>query len=209
MTTTKRQTREFDFIINAGRAVLRRLGLSWVAAIRYEHGLSHESILNVTAKIPVEVVIGTPTHIDMARGLFPEQKLEQFRQRLADGKMWILALAEGKVVYSTWLTFQDEYEPNLGIWVKLVPGEAYNFNSYTIPGFEGLGLYTLCLTHVMKYSAKNGAQKLLGLVFPDNRAVRSVMKKLGFREKELITRVSFFKWSRLTKKKLYRSGEQI
>jgi hypothetical protein len=110
---TNRQSGVLDFSIKAGRAVLRRLGLSWLSAILYERDLLREPIAQVNARIPVEIVTGTPAHIDMVKGLFPEDKLEKYRQRLAEGMTWILLLAERKVVYSSWVTFRDEFEPNL------------------------------------------------------------------------------------------------
>jgi GNAT superfamily N-acetyltransferase len=184
-----------EWIAKAIRAGLRRLGLSWRTAILIERDLVQLPLPEAKTKVSAEIVIGTPAHIDMVRGILLDKWVDTYADRLNQGKIWLLGMVDGKVAYSTWITFQDEFEPNQGIWVRLSPGEAYFYNSYTIPQYESLGLHTALTAQRLAIARSRGAQRALGIVFADNLAARRVMiSKLCFYEKEYITTISIFGW---------------
>ena len=174
------------------RGGLRRLlGLTWVSAILYERDLINEPLPEVKPKVTFEIIRGELRHVELLWSLLPPEKIRTFEQRLTGDKVWLLAFVEGEVAYSTWISFEDDFETTTGTWVRLAPGEAYLFDSFTIPQFQGLGLHTAMTAQRMSIAKEHGAQYALVIVLTSNAPARRVMAKLGCRERERILAIGF------------------
>ena len=167
------------------RGALRRLlGLTWVSAVLYERNLINEPLPEVKPKVPFEIIRGELRHVELLRSLLPSEKIRTFEQRLREDKVWLLAFVAGELAYSTWISFEDDFETTTGTWVRLAPGETYLFDSFTIPQFRGLGLHTAMTAQRMSIAKEHGAQSALVIVLTNNAPARRVMTKLGCRERE-------------------------
>lgn len=191
-STSKRLLTQFVRLVRAG--LQRVLGLHWLLAVLYERNLINEPLPEVKPKVPIEIVRGQLCHIEVVRQSLPSEWISLFEERLAEGKIWLLAFVEQQFAYSTWIGFDDVFDPNTGIWVRLAPGEAYLFNSFTVPEFRGLALHTTMTARRMAVARERGAECALVVVHADNAPARHVMTKLGCRERERILTVRFLRW---------------
>lgn len=181
------------FLVRVAKSGLSRvIGLSWLSVIFYERDLSHTAIPSISSKTPVERVVGNSEYLKHAEDAFPPAQIAKFRQRLAESKVWVLALIEDKIAYSSWISFSDELETGSGLLVKVSPGQAYIYNSYTVPTYRGIGLHTLMSAYQLQLAKELGATKVLGIVHVANVPARHVWSNLGFEEKRLILSIRLF-----------------
>lgn len=74
---------------------------------------------------------------------------EPVLRRLHLGRHCYVARVDGQLVAYGWITFDKEDIGELGLSVRLLPGEAYIWDCATLPAFRGKGLYPALLSHML------------------------------------------------------------
>lgn len=73
---------------------------------------------------------------------------EQVRRRIAAGSRCYVAEVGGEWAAYGWVSFHEEHIGEIGLHIRLRPGEAYIWDCATMPAFRRLGLYTALLAHI-------------------------------------------------------------
>jgi GNAT superfamily N-acetyltransferase len=72
----------------------------------------------------------------------------EVQQRFASGRRCYGALVEGNLAAYGWVTFDEEHIGEMGLCIRLAPGEAYLWDCATAPPYRRCGLYTALLVHI-------------------------------------------------------------
>ncbi len=108
----------------------------------------------------------------------PAPVLERFtRQRRCYGA-WV----DGALVTYGWVTFDEERIGELGLWVRLSPGEAYIWDCATLPAYRGQNLYPALLAYISKELRREGFQRILIGADTDNLLSQKGMARAGFQQ---------------------------
>lgn len=80
-------------------------------------------------------------------------------QRLSLGRHCYIARVAGQLAAYGWLTFDKEEIGELGLSVRLLPGEAYIWDCATLPAFRGQRLYPALLVHMLEVLQQTGFRR--------------------------------------------------
>ena len=181
------------FLIKTLRLILRKLlGIDWISEILFERSLE-EPIQERNPRIKVTIREATEDDLDKFKGIVTETKFELFRKRFKkDGSICLIALDRERIACFAWISFEDEFESNAQVKVKLGEKEAYCFDAYTMQEYRNSGLHTAIFTKRLMYSRDKGYKKVLTLVQNKNVYSIKTVKKVGFRGKKIVTLVKLF-----------------
>ena len=70
-------------------------------------------------------------------------------KRFESGRRCYTAWVEGKLAAYGWVSPQEEFIGELNLRIRLVPGEVYIWNCFTVPAFRQHGLYSALLTYII------------------------------------------------------------
>lgn len=174
------------------RFLLRKsIGLDWRSEIIAER-LLKEQIQEIEPRIQVTIRKAAENDLNKFKGIVNERKLEFFRERFRKGRVCFVAVFQEKIVYFGWISFEDEYEDNCQIKVKLNEKEAYWFDCYTVPAYRQNRLHTALTAKVLIYLKNKGYKKVLMLVWNNNVFSRRAFRKVGFKGKKIVTLIKLF-----------------
>lgn len=88
-------------------------------------------------------------------------------------------VAEALVAYG-WVTFDEEGIGELGLRLRLAPGEAYIWDCATLPAYRGQRLYPALLRHICRELRNEGFQRVLIGADSDNFPSQKGMVLAGF-----------------------------
>jgi ribosomal protein S18 acetylase RimI-like enzyme len=180
------------FIIRALNFILRKtIGFIWRTEIIYECSLER-SFQEVDPKIKVTIRAAVEDDIEKFKGIVNERKIELFRERFKKDRICFIALDKIKIAYFGWISFEDEYETNCQIRVKVKDKEAYWFDCYTVPEYRHNGLHSAITIKALLYLKGEGCKKVLTLVLNNNTYSRKAFRKVGFKEKKIVTLIKIF-----------------
>ena len=91
-------------------------------------------------------------------------------ERFAAGKRCYGAWVAGTLAAYGWVTFDEEEIGELGMRVRLTPGEAYIWNCATLPPYRGQRLYPALLLHISRELRAEGFRQILIGADSDNLA---------------------------------------
>src|SRR5690606_4238913 len=155
-----------------------------------ERELFGHPIPEVKQPTDIHIVRGEERHLQLTHAAFPTAWTRQAKERLNDGKIWVLVLKNQEIAYSSWLSFTSEVETGLRYRITVGSNEAYIFNSFTTPEFRGQGLHNLMTIYQLQLAKGMGKSRILGIVHSDNWAARHVWEKLHFQTRAVIRRIS-------------------
>jgi GNAT superfamily N-acetyltransferase len=101
-------------------------------------------------------------------------------QRLHQGRQCYFARVAGQLVAYGWLTFDKEDIGELGLSVRLLPGEAYIWDCATLPALRGQRLYPALLGHMLSELQRTGFQRVWIGMDADNLPSRTGAVLAGF-----------------------------
>lgn len=180
------------FSTRALRFILRRsIGLDWRSAIITERSLE-EPIRKIEPRIEVTIRKAIQGDIVKFKGIVDERKLELFKKMFKKNRICFIALDHKKIAYFRWISFEDEYESNCQIRVKLNEKEAYLFDAYTVPQYRQDALHTSVTTKALIYLRNKGYKNVLLLVLNKNVYARKALRRIGFKPKKIITLITLF-----------------
>jgi ribosomal protein S18 acetylase RimI-like enzyme len=101
-------------------------------------------------------------------------------KRLAGQRRCYGAWVDGALVAYGWVTFDEEEIGELGVRVRLAPGEAYVWDCATLPAYRGQHLYPALLTHISRELYVEGFERILIGADTDNLPSQRGMMRAGF-----------------------------
>jgi GNAT superfamily N-acetyltransferase len=105
----------------------------------------------------------------------------EVRHRFASGRRCYGAVVENNLAAYGWVTFDEEQIGEMGLRIRLVPGEAYIWDCATAPPYRRLGLYTALLTHIVSELRGEGLCRVWIGADGDNMASQKGIARAGFR----------------------------
>ena len=169
----------------------KTIGFIWGTEIIYEY-LLKMPIEEIEPKIKVTIRTAVEDDLDKFKGIVNEKKIKLFRKRFKEDRMCFIALHQEKIVYFGWISFDDEYESIFQIMVKINDKEAYWFDCRALPIYRRNRLHSVVTAKVLIYLKDKGFKKVLTHVMKDNIYSRKAFKKLGFKEKRMVTLIKIF-----------------
>jgi GNAT superfamily N-acetyltransferase len=102
-------------------------------------------------------------------------------QRFAAGKRCYTGSVEGVLATYGWVTFDEELIGELGLRVRLMPGEAYIWDCATLPAYRGLRLYPALLWYIINDLRAEGLRRIWIGADADNIPSQTGMVLCGFK----------------------------
>ncbi len=101
-------------------------------------------------------------------------------QRFAAGRLCYTGNVEGVLTTYGWVTFDEELIGELGLHIRLAPGEAYIWNCATLPEYRGLRLYPALLGHIVNDLCTGGMRRIWIGADADNLPSQAGIMLCGF-----------------------------
>jgi len=110
--------------------------------------------------------------------------IEKLHDRLRNGDVCFMALdPNSRIVHARWATSQRANIPDLGMDLILGPGEAFTYDSYTVPESRGRRIDSIVRCYALNWLRANGVVRACTFVRGDNpaslRAVRRLQQPAG------------------------------
>jgi|SRR5665648_214667 len=189
------QIKNYGIVTSTIRAlgfILRKtIGFIWGTEIIYEY-LLEIPIKKIEPKIKVTIRAATEDDLDKFKGIVNERKIKLFKKRFKKDRICFMALDQEKIAYFGWISFGDEYESIFQIIVKVNDKEAYWFDCHTIPEYRRNGLHSAITAKALIYLKDKGCKKVLTHVMKNNIYSRKSFRKVGFKEKRMVTLIKIF-----------------
>lgn len=139
------------------------------------------------------------------------KKLELFRERLAEGKICLVAWHEGEVAWFGWVAMGPEYEPIFRVMLNLKEDEGYLLDAFTNPKYRGKNLHTYMSARRLERLQRMGARRAFGIAAVENLPSRKAHGKGGCVETREVSCINilgirFHLWKDLPEKEL-KSGQ--
>ena len=136
--------------------------------------------------------------------LVSDKKLRLFKERLAEGKVCLVAWHKGEVAWFGWVCRGFEYEPVFGVMLDLKDDEGDVLDAFTNPKFRGKNLHTYMSARRLERLQKMGVKKAYGIAAVGNLPSRKAHEKGGCVETREVSYfnvlgVKFHRWKDLTR----------
>lgn len=139
------------------------------------HGLHNENMQDVSMR---EVVLEDMNN-EKVYGVF-YQGQEELIKRIKSGKRCFVAEYYGNIISYLWITYQDEYIPEIK-YMHRVPAEGvYFYNVRTLKDYRGKGIFSLLLGYVCELLRSEGFLTGDVAILSDNDASARGFKRNGF-----------------------------
>lgn len=123
--------------------------------------------------------VGLETERELARAMgLADSSL--VRQRFEAGRRCYAAWTQDRLVAYGWVSFGEEEVGELGLHLRLLPGEAYLWDCLTLPAYRRRGLYTALLGHMARALRAEGVQALWIGADYGNRPSQAGIDRAGF-----------------------------
>jgi GNAT superfamily N-acetyltransferase len=104
----------------------------------------------------------------------------EVQRRFATRRRCYAAMVEGNLAAYGWVTFDEERIGEMGVYIHLVPGEAYIWDCVTAPPYRQCGLYTALLAHIVDELRREGLCRIWIGADGDNLPSQKGMARVGF-----------------------------
>ncbi len=123
--------------------------------------------------------VGPEAAPSLARAMSLDDPSEVLR-RFAAGKRCYTGTVEGELATYGWVTFDEELIGELGLRIRLAPGEAYIWDCATLPAYRGLRLYPALLWHIINDLREEGIRRIWIGADADNLPSQTGIVLCGF-----------------------------
>ena len=106
--------------------------------------------------------------------------LEEVFRRFEAGKHCYIGKVDGVLATYGWVTFDKELIGELGLHIRLSPGEAYIWDCATLPEYRGLRLYPSLLWYIVGDLQTQGLKRIWIGADADNLPSQVGMRLCGF-----------------------------
>lgn len=124
--------------------------------------------------------LGPETALQLAQSMGLDDPAEVYH-RFATGRRCYAAFVEGRLAAYGWVSFDREEIGELGICIRLLPGEAYIWNCATLPAYRGQRLYPALLAYMISELHAEGLRRIWIGADADNVASQVGIAQAGFR----------------------------
>jgi RimJ/RimL family protein N-acetyltransferase len=134
----------------------------------------------VAARVPVAFQrAGSEDTAELAQAMGLNDAAE-IQRRFAAGKWCYIGRVDGRLATYGWVTFDEEEIGELGLSIRLQPGEAYIWDCGTPPTYRGQRLYPALLSYILAELRKPGLHRVWIGADADNVASQRGMELVGF-----------------------------
>jgi GNAT superfamily N-acetyltransferase len=102
------------------------------------------------------------------------------RERFSDGRRCYVSRIEGAIAGYGWVSFEEEWISELGMSLRLEPGDAYIWDCATLPTYRGQGLYPALLTYILSSLWAKGLHRVWIGADTDSVASQKGIARAGF-----------------------------
>ena len=102
-------------------------------------------------------------------------------ERFETGRRCYAAWVDGQLVTYGWVSFEEELIGELGLRVRLLPGEAYIWDCATVPAFRRFRLYSALLGYILEVLRSGGWCRVWIGADLENVASHRGIDRAGFR----------------------------
>jgi len=163
---------------------MQHMGILWMLDIRELATGAIGPPVRVAPQVPALFQRAGPQHVDeLVRVMEPTDladTISVFQQRFASGRQCYIARVEGRVVAYGWVTFDEEKIGELGLSIRLAPGEAYIWDCATQPAFRGQRLYPALVTYIVDELWRAGLRRIWIGTDADNFPSQNGLALSGF-----------------------------
>jgi GNAT superfamily N-acetyltransferase len=85
---------------------------------------------------------------------------EPVLERFGGGRRCYAAFVEGVLVSYGWVSMEEEWVSELGLHIRLAPGNAYIWDCATLPEYRGRGLYPALLVYILGDLQEKGVRRV-------------------------------------------------
>ncbi len=110
----------------------------------------------VVPRIPVEFGRLRPEQIDQLAHAMGDGVQAEVLRRIDAGKRCYVARAGDQIAAYGWVSLLEEHIGEFNLRVRLVPGEAYIWDCFTVPEYRRFGLYSALLIHILHELQSDG-----------------------------------------------------
>ena len=112
---------------------------------------------------------------------------EEAVRRLDKGDVAIVGIVEGDLAHLQWISFRSPWVNEIGVTLRLAPGESTAYGAFTAPAWRGHGIHALASRFLNEEAATARRHPDVAWVWASNRASRRVLfAKLGRRRTKTV-----------------------
>jgi GNAT superfamily N-acetyltransferase len=140
------------------------------------------------ATIPLDLHVGT---LDDLLTLGPALadagvSAEEAGCRLAAGDVAIVGMVRSQLAHLQWISFRSPWVNEIGVTLRLGPGEAAGYGAFTAPAWRGHGIHTLASRFLNEEERRRGATRHVSWVWASNAPSLRAFAKLGRRRTKTV-----------------------
>lgn len=152
----------------------RRAGTIWAKDL-------HEDRPAAVPSVDAEFRQLGPASADLLTGLMGVPSVQEVLRRFQAGGRCYTAWVDGQLASYGWVSFREEYVGEFNLRIRLVPGEAYIWDCFTLPAFRRHGLYSALLAHMLNDLEAGSVCRVWIGADQDNVASQRGIARAGFR----------------------------
>ena len=141
----------------------------------------HESRPQPEPLIPVEFGQLGPASLDLLVGAASGSPTDEILHRFDAGSRCYAARVDGRLASYGWVSFREESVGELNLRVRLLPGEAYIWDCFTLPEYRRQGLYSALLGYILSHLEEGSVCRTWIGTDTDNIASQRGIARAGFR----------------------------
>jgi hypothetical protein len=168
------------------RRGLRAFG-AWQTLVFFERDVA-EDIPEVSAGVPLDTRFAAGGHAHAYRAALEAAGVpwERIEARFAQGDVCALGFTEGRLVHAVWITARAAWIPELRARFRPRPGEAYVFDSFTVPDLRGSRVQPAVSALILRWARGQGHRWLTFHVRGSNPPAWRIAAKMGARRAHVV-----------------------
>lgn len=146
----------------------------------------------VNARIPLEI---RPVRLEDLDAWADELEAggidrQRARHRLERGEVGIVAVSGRQPAHVQWIAFSPVWVSEIGVTLVPGPGEAYSYDTVTLPGWRGNGIHPAVSSFINQYERSLGYTRHISYVRADNvQSLKVTRTKLARRQTKTVWRI--------------------
>jgi GNAT superfamily N-acetyltransferase len=145
----------------------------------YELGLDGE-LAPVASGLELEIRPIAEADLAAYLALRPDEDPADVRERLRRGDLGLGSWSGGEMIGGAWVRFDRVWVSELGRTLRLLPGEAYGYASFTDPRYRLRGAAAMLYEATLRRLHDLGHRRVLAYVVAGNEAGHASLRKLHF-----------------------------
>jgi hypothetical protein len=184
------EDRRLDFSGYVSLLAAKALTTAYRRMLCLVYPLQGRTIPVYNAQLDVEFRLLQAEHIDGYLRFRPSAARRNIQRRLEQGHRCITSWHDDRIVDAGWTGAGAVFVPYLERFICLAPGDIYSYDAYTLPEYRGYGLYMARNSYTARRNQKEGCERSIALVAPENYTAWLVLTRSGL---ETIGQYSFLR----------------